>query len=145
MTKQLLVYRLTLLILFIIGAGMIIGGTWGISNAKKIDREYISTIAKIEKIHKHTERQHGKIHTRYDVVVNYMVSGKMYTENLNSYSSSMKMGDGIPLKYNPQKPSEVRSTEIEYTVFIVMICAGLILLILNLFMPRLFRKLKIIA
>lgn len=144
MDKRLLIYRLVLLTLFLIGFGMIAGGIWGVSNANRIDKEYISATAKIENIKKYRERRHGKNRTRHDVIVSYMVNGKVYTGNLNAYSSFMQVGDSIPLKYNPHQVTEIRSVEIEHIIFVVMIIAGVIVLISDLFMPRLFRKLKFI-
>lgn len=142
MDKRLLICRLVLLTLFLIGTGMIAGGIWGVSNANRIDKEYISATAKIEKIEKYKERRNGKNRTRHDVIVSYMANGKVYTEQLNAYSSSMQVGDSIPLRYNPQQVTEIRSVEIEHTIFAVMIIVGVIVLISDLFMPRLFRKMK---
>jgi cytochrome b subunit of formate dehydrogenase len=142
MNKRLSTYKLIILILFIAGVGLIAGGTWGLSYIKRIDKEYISTTAKIETIQKHTELRHGKRRTYNEVIVSYMVNGKVYTENLSSYSSSMKEGDCISLKYNPKQPSDIRSVEIENLLFWVMIFCGVTLLITDLFIPRLFRKLK---
>ena len=65
-------------------------------------------------------------------------------KNLDAHSSSMNEGDSIKLKYNPRQPTEIRSIEIENVISIVMIIAGVLLLVSDLFMPRLFKKLKII-
>lgn len=142
MDKRLSNYKLIILILFIIGVGFIAGGAYGLSYIKKIDKEYVSTTAKIETIQKHREFRHRKWQTYYDVIVSYMANGKLYSENLSSYSSSMKEGDSISLKYNPKQPSDIRSVEIENTIFLVMIFCGISLLITGLFIPYLFRKLK---
>ena len=142
MDKRLLTYKLIILILFIIGVGLIAGGAYGLSYIKKIDKEYVSTTAKIETIQKHRELRHRKWRTYYEVMVSYMANGKMYSENLSSYSSSMKEGDSISLKYNPKQPSDIRSVEMENSIFLVIIFCGVTLLITGLFIPYLFRKLK---
>lgn len=144
MAKRVLVYRMVLLILFLIGSGLIAGGTWWVSNIKRIDKEYVSTMAKIEKIRKYTDRHSRKNRIHYEVTVSYMANGRVYTEKLGAHSSSMNEGDSIKLKYNPRQPTEIRSIEIENVISIVMIIAGVLLLISDLFMPLLFRKLKII-
>jgi hypothetical protein len=74
--------------------------------------------------------------------VSYEANGKMYTENLSSYSSSMKEGDRISLKYNPKQPEDIRSVDIENLIFLVMIFCGVTLLITALLAPRLFKRLK---
>lgn len=145
MTNRLLICRVILFILLIIGIGLLTVGTWGVLNLKKIDKEYITTKAKIENIKKYRERRHGKTHIHYEVIVSYAANGKLYTENLNTYSSLMEIGDSIQLKYNPQKPSETHATEFEFILYIVLIFCGIIILITGLFIPRLFRRLKIIA
>lgn len=144
MAKRRLIYRLVLFVLFVIGFGMVVGGICGISYVKRIDKEYVTTEAKIEKIRKYTKYQRGKKRTQYDVLVSYVANGQVCTERLNAFSSFMQTGDSIQLKYNPQKVTEVHSVEIEYNLFVVMIIAGIIILVSDWFMPRLFRKLKII-
>lgn len=145
MTKQLLICRLVLLILFVVGSGMIAGGIWGISNVKRIDKDYISTTAKIENIKKYKKQINGKLTTMYDVTVSYEAGGKMCTGMLNTYSSSMNIGDNIRLKYNPREVTEIHSVEIEHIIYVVLIVVGAILLISCLFMPALFRKLHLIG
>lgn len=144
MAKRVLIYRMVLLVLFLIGSGLIAGGSWWVSNIKNIDKEYVSTMAKIENIKKYTSRHAGKNRKHYEVTVSYMANGKVYTEKLGAYSSSMNEGDSIQLKYNPGKPTDIRSLEVENVISMVMIIAGVLLLISDLFMPLLFRKLKII-
>lgn len=142
MDKRLRIYKLIILILLIVGIGLIAGGTYGLSYVKRIDKEFVSTTAKIESIKQHTELRHRKRRTYHVVVVSYEANGKMYTENLNSYSSSMKEGDRIQLKYNPKQPEDIRSVEIENLIFLVMIFCGVTLLITALLAPRLFKRLK---
>lgn len=142
MAKQTMVYKLICYILLIVGIGMIAGGGYGLFYVKRIDKEYISIVAKIENIQKYTERSGKKVCTHYDVIVTYMVAEKQYRENLNSYSSTMEIGGSIELKYNPDNPSDIRSVEIEHLIFFVMIFVGATLLISYLFAPYLFRKLK---
>lgn len=142
MDKRLRIYKLITLILLIVGIGMIAGGTYGLSYVKRIDKEYVPTTAKIESIKQHAELRHGKRRTHRDVIVSYEVNGKMYTENLSSYSSSMKEGDRISLKYNPKQPEDIRSVDIENLIFLVMIFCGVTLLITALLAPRLFKRLK---
>lgn len=123
---------------------MVAGGIWGIYHIKNIDKEYATTVAKIEKIQRQTERRNRKTYIYYDVLVSYTVNGKVHTAHSNSYSSSMQVGDSIQLRYNPQQVTEIRSIEIEHSIFVVMTFAGLIVLISTLFIPRMFRKMKII-
>lgn len=143
MDKPAMIYKLICYILLIVGIGIVVGGIYGLTNVKRIDKEYIPTVAKIENIQKYTKRSSSRrVSTHYDVVVTYMVAGKQYRENLKSYSSTMKIGANIELKYNPENPSDIRSVEIEHTIFVVMIFVGVTLLISYLFAPYLFRKLK---
>lgn len=142
MNKRLSNYKLIILILFIIGVGFIVGGAYGLSYIKEIDKEYVFTTAKIESIKQYKEFRQRKWHWYHEVIVSYTANGKMYTENLNSHSSSMKEGDSITLKYNPKQPSDIRSVEVENIIFLVMIFCGVTLLITALFTPYLFRMLN---
>lgn len=143
MARPAMVYKLIRYILLIVGVGVVAGGIYGLTNVKRIDKEYISTVAKIENIQKFTKRSSNRrVSTHYDVVVTYIVGGKEYRENLNSYSSTMKIGANIELKYNPEDPSDIRSVEIEYTIFFCMIFVGATILISYLFAPYLFKRLR---
>lgn len=137
-----MIYKLIRYTLLIVGLGIMLGGTYGLSYVGKIDKEYVSTVAKIENIQMHTKRSGKRLNTHRDVVVSYMVAGKQYREKLNSYSSTMEIGGNIELKYDPENPSDIRSVEIEHTIFVVMIFVGLTILISYLFAPYLFGKLK---
>lgn len=142
MGKQTVIYKLIRYILLAVGIAMIAGGIYGLSYVERIDKEYISTVAKIENIQKRTKRSSKRTRAHYDVIVTYTVAGKQYKENLNSYSPNMEIGDNIELKYNPKNPSDIRSVELEYLLFIVLIFVGATLLISYLFAPHLFQKLR---
>lgn len=144
MAKKILIYRMVLLVLFLIGFCLIAGGIWWMSNIERIDKEYVSTKAKIEKIERYTDHHAGKNRRHYRVIVSYLANDKVYTKELGAYSSSMQQGDSIQIKYNPGEVTEIHSTEVENSISIVMIIAGLILFASGLFMPKLFRKLKVI-
>lgn len=137
-----MIYKLIRYILFIAGIGIAAGGFYGLSNVKRIDQEYVSTVAKIENIQKYTEHRSKRARSHYDVTVTYMAAGKPYREKLNSYNSTMEIGDNIELKYDPKNPSDIRSVKIEHTIFTVMIFVGATVLISYLFAPYLFGKLK---
>lgn len=142
MGKHTMIYKLIRYTLLIVGLGITVGGAYGLSYVEKIDKEYVSTTAKIENIQMYTKHSGKRLRTNYDVVVSYMVAGKQYREKLNSYSSTMEIGGNIELKYNPENPSDIRSVEIEHTIFVAMIFVGLTILISYLFAPYLFGKLK---
>jgi len=46
--------------------------------------------------------------TQYDVVVEYTVEGKKYTQKLDYYSPSFKEGGTVEIKYDPKDPSVIR-------------------------------------
>lgn len=54
----------------------------------------------------------------------------------------MKIGSNLNLKYNPENPSDIRSVEIEHTIFLAMAFVGLTILLSYFFAPYLFKKLK---
>lgn len=112
------------------------------SGIKRINTEYVSTKAKIEKIEKHTERHRRKTSTHYRVIVSYLANDKVYTNELGAYSSSMSEGDSITVQYNPKNVTEIRSTDVEYVISVVFITVGGVLLISAMFMPMLFRRLN---
>lgn len=142
MAQKILVYRIAILILCLIGSGFVAGGVWWMSGIKRINTEYVSTKAKIEKIEKHTERHRRKTSTHYRVIVSYLANDKVYTNELGAYSSSMSEGDSITVQYNPKNVTEIRSTDVEYVISVVFIAVGGVLLISAMFMPMLFRSLN---
>lgn len=142
MAKKILVYRIAILILCIIGSVFVAGGIWWMSGIQRINMEYVSTKAKIEKIEKHTEHYRTKTSTHYRVFVSYLADEKVYTNELGAYSSSMNEGDSITIQYNPKKVTEIRSTDVEYIISTVFIVLGGVLLVSAMFMPRLFRRLN---
>lgn len=142
MAKKILVCRMVILILCLIGSVFVAGGVWWMSGIQRINMEYVSTKAKIEKIEKHTERYRTKTSTHYRVFVSYLANDKVYTNELGAYSSFMNEGDSIQIQYNPKEVTEIRSIDVEYIISIVFIVVGGVLLISAMFMPRLFRKLN---
>lgn len=56
------------------------GGFYGLSNVKRIDQEYVSTVAKIENIQKYTEHRSKRARSHYDVTVTYMLNRDLDSE-----------------------------------------------------------------
>lgn len=131
MEKEKLIKRLTLIILSVVGAALTIGGGCLYWYAGKIEKEYKPVIAKIENIEKHTERRQGETKVHHYVTVSYEVDGVYYKNPINEYSSSMEIGESINLMYNPADPNEVRSTEIERVLAIILMAVGVFLLIIT--------------
>ncbi len=49
----------------------------------------------------------GDEDSNYRVMVKYSVDGKEYESELGEYSSNMKEGKEIEIKYNPKNPNEI--------------------------------------
>lgn len=131
MEKEKLIKRLILITLSVVGVALTIGGGCFYWYVGKIEKEYKPVIAQIENIEKHTERRQGKTKVHYFVTVSYEVDGVYYKNPLREYSSSMDIGESINLMYNPADPNEVRSTEIERVLAVVLMAVGIFLLIIT--------------
>lgn len=142
MAKLAMVYKMIRYTLLIVGIGMMVAGGYGLSYTKRMDKEYIPIVAKIDNIQTNTRHSGKKARVNYDVRVSYVVDGNQYLEKLNSYSADMEIGSNINLKYNPENPSDIRSVEIEHTIFLAMAFVGLTILLSYFFAPYLFKKLK---
>lgn len=141
MEKEKLIKRMILVILCIVGAGLAIGGGCFYWYVGKIEKEYKPVAAKIESIEKRSERRQGKTHIYHDVTVSYQVEGVYYKNPISEYSSSMEIGKTINLMYNPADPNDVRSTEIEKVIAVVMFASGIFLLIMTwLVVPKILRR-----
>lgn len=64
-------------------------------------------------------------YTEYNVMVRYEVDGKIYDEELNSYSSDMYVGKTLTIYYNQNNPTEISYTDMEFA-FLVFPILGLI-------------------
>ena len=62
----------------------------------------------------------------YDVTVEYFADGTRYTELLDSYSGSYKVGKKINVRYDPQNPSKVHSAGLGVGIYLLVIGAALI-------------------
>ena len=131
MEKEKLIKRLVLITLSVVGVVLTIGGGCLYWYVGKIEKEYKPVIAKIENIERKTERRHGETKVHYFVTVSYEVDGVYYKNPLREYSSSMEIGESINLMYNPADPNEVRSTEIERVLAIILMAVGIFLLIIT--------------
>lgn len=141
MEKEKLIKRMILLVLCVVGAGLTIGGGCLYWHVGKIEKEYKPVIAKIENIERKTERRHGETKVHYFVTVSYQVDGVDYKSPISEYSSAMEIGESINLMYNPADPNDVRSTEIERTIAVVMFAAGIFLLIMTwLVVPKILKR-----
>lgn len=141
MEKERLIKRMIFIILYVVGAGMTIGGGCFYRYVGKIEKEYKPVLAKIENIEKKSERRQGKTHIYHNVTVSYQVDGVYYKNPISEYSSSMEIGETINLMYNPADPNDVRSTEIERVIAVAMFASGIFLLIMTwLVVPKILNR-----
>jgi len=71
----------------------------------KAQKTYTETTGVITSI---TEEQGADADkTDYHVWVSYTVDGESYQSELGSYSSSMKKGDEVAIRYNPENPNDI--------------------------------------
>ncbi|GEM_PF-3150142 len=139
-------YRFTkrgaLIFVGVIAMGFITGGVAGLIHTDKISREYKPVTAKIEVIRKYKKRsrQNKRTTTVYDVTVSYQVDDQAYKTLLGSYSASMKTGDQMTIYYNPGKPTQISSVEINRQIWTIIMCVGVVLLLINcLVMPKIYK------
>lgn len=144
MDKLKLIKRIIFAIILFIGLGMMVGGGIGLIYTQKMTDEYISALAKIENITQTTHRRNGKKRIHHHVFISYQAGEKRYEEELSTYSSLMKIGDEIPVIYNPQNPTEVHSPDNNRTLSIAIMISGIFLLICDvLVIPRILNRLKL--
>lgn len=117
-------------------------GIYSFFNIKKIESTYHSTTAQIEGFEKQ-KRSNSKNAIKYLPVISYKVNGTEYTQILSSKSHDMETGDTITILYNPDNPEQIRSGEIEKTIYIVSIFAGAITLLSGIFLPSILKFLLI--
>ncbi len=63
---------------------------------------------------------------QYIAYVTYTVSGKEYTEALDSYAPSYEVGKEIKVKYDPADPATVRDASLGFSLYLILIGAALI-------------------
>ena len=66
----------------------------------------------------------------YDVTVRYSVDGKEYTQLLDFYSGSFKVGKTVSIRYNPDDPSQIHGGE-GFSIYILAI--GIVILAVTVF------------
>ena len=88
-------------------------------------RGYIKTEAEIISIKESEVSTADDV--QYDVMVRYTVDGREYSEALNSYSPSYKVGKTVKIKYNPEDPTEITSDTPALSIYVMVI--GLVLVI----------------
>lgn len=59
----------------------------------------------------------------HTVYVKYTVNGKEYNEILSGSSNSMKEGDTLTVRYNPENPSEVTASTVKSATMLIVIGA----------------------
>lgn len=113
-------------LLFVIGAGMLIGGIAYRKNTQKKLDAFIPVTARVFDYATKTERDDdGYYRTLYAARVEYDVNGKTYKATDIEYSSSRpSIGSQIQIAYNPTNPNDVVFVKSASTVFIILLVLG---------------------
>lgn len=118
--------KIVMSVFLIVGIIFVALGLFIWNDTKNFMKNAIKTEATIERIN---ERYHGDGDSDYDVYVSYFVDGESYTEELNTYNSSMREGKKITIYYNPDNPKEIISSDSSIIVIIFLIIGGVFVLI----------------
>lgn len=136
-----LAMRIAIVILFVVGLGMLAGGSIGLIHLDKVSKEYTETTATIEDIQEYKVRRSGKLRYEHDVIISYEANDSIYHTILGSYSASMSIGDKITISYNPEKPTETHQVGLEKIIWTILIVIGIILLVIGATLPLIAKKL----
>ena len=113
----------------IIGLIFIIVGT--VICLKTFDyRDKVETTAEITAFESYQEYVHGEMRIRHKTHIIYDVEDRSYTNVVEMYSSSWKVGDEIEIYYDIDNPQDVGSKSTDL-VLLVIPCLGLIFLALG--------------
>ena len=107
-------------------------------NPKEYDSKAEATITKIDIVDTivDTSGDSTDISYVYSVLVSYTANGIEYNDvELNSYSSSMKEGQKINIKYNASAPTDIAEDGFDWMP-IVFIAFGVISAIVSILVPR---------
>ena len=119
------------IIAIIIGALIILFGILSLNIDSSFSKNYKETIAVVTKINQTEERDiNNKRYIKTHVYVKYKIDSKEYNSELDK-SSGYTINDKITIYYNPDNPSEIRtSKEMNYSG-IVIIIVGLSIIIVG--------------
>lgn len=65
------------------------------------------------------------------VYVTYTVDGTVYNERLDTYTSSMRVGDTVPIRYMPDNPSNIAYAKFNFLFPVIFILCGVLVLVLS--------------
>lgn len=126
-------------IFLLIGLFMLGGGVMShiaFTNFEKSAKETEAVITNIDTSRRHSQ---GETKTEHTVYVSYEVDGQQYHEQLNYYTSSMRVGQRIKLLYNPDDPNDI-TTGNNILTYVLCTIGGVFTLIGAFFLFGFFRS-----
>lgn len=113
-----LIFSIMGIVFLLVSGGFFITNYMFMKDASKT----VGVITDIEQYSGNKSKNENNAHT---VTVKYTIDGHEYTEQLNEYSSDMRIGKEITLYYHPGKEEDVRTGEVSIILSIVFGLIGL--------------------
>lgn len=107
----------------VVGLGMLIGGSALLMNGLKFKQTADKVYATISNIESYRDFD-GDL--QHQVIVSYIVNGKLYSVSLHEYSSSMYEGKEILILYDPEDPAYIMTTTGMYIAPAILLIMGVI-------------------
>jgi len=108
----------------VIGIGLIIAGIITIIENENFGKNASETEAIITRIEADSDPEGGTSHTAY---VSFFINGTEYGGKLDTYTSKMKEGNYVKIRYDPANPKNFRYSGFAYGGLIMILLGGFLL------------------
>ena len=109
---------------FIIGIGLIIAGIITIIENENFGKYASETEATITRIEVSSDGDGGTNHTAFVI---FFVNGTEYRGKLDTYTSKMKEGSNVRIRYDPNNPKKFRYCGFSYGGLLMILLGGVLL------------------
>ena len=122
---------------FVLGILLILGGIKRLADVVIVSKTYVHTACIVEQHNSEKVYKSGKLRHQNTMVISYETEkyGKLYT-TLKSHYPFRKVGDKLPLWFDPNKPRNIKLPFSESCIGISLIVSGLVLIYLGIFIVK---------
>lgn len=120
-----------------VGILLILGAIAGFVSIFIASKKYVHTVCIVEQYNSKKVYKSGKLRHQNTMIISYETEkyGKLYAK-LKSHYPFRKVGDKLPLWFDPNKPRNIKLPFSESCIGISLIVSGLVLIYLGIFIVK---------
>ena len=122
---------------FVLGILLILSGITGLASIVIVSKTYVHTVCIVEQHNSEKVYKSGKLRHQNTMIISYETEkyGKLYAK-LKSHYPFRKVGDKLPLWFDPNKPRNIKLPFSESCIGILLIVSGLVFIYIGILIVK---------